>query len=384
MKSAKWLDQLRLRASYGIQGNTIQSISPDLILAHQGVISSYSQYGNSISSLPNPELTWESTQTWNAGLDLQLFKWITLTAEYYSRASDAIVYQEVAREYGRSTIALNGGRVNNTGFEVTLNVTPIQTDKFSWTIGFNTSQNWNTAINMDSGLDQVYDFLNGASGKILKQGYPLSAFWSYSFKGLNQVTGYPEFNLDSEATTDPTDFLVYSGQMEPTFTGGLNTRFRWRNFSFSADFSALLGASKRLPNPFSTGERMPSPYVNLDKELLGRWKQPGDDTNIPAFYHGVTSAYVTLPNGSSQSIYDMWGTSDVRVVDASFLRCTQMSLSWNASRRICERLKLSDLMVSLTANNIFVICDKRFNGFDPELGNSVMPRIYSLGLNFGF
>ena len=384
MKSANWLDQLRLRASYGIQGNTIQSISPDLILAHQGVISSYSQYGNSISSLPNPELTWESTQTWNAGLDLQLFKWITLTAEYYSRASDAIVYQEVAREYGRSTIALNGGRVNNTGFEVTLNVTPIQTDKFSWTIGFNTSQNWNTAINMDSGLDQVYDFLNGASGKILKQGYPLSAFWSYSFKGLNQVTGYPEFNLDSEATTDPTDFLVYSGQMEPTFTGGLNTRFRWRNFSFSADFSALLGASKRLPNPFSTGERMPSPYVNLDKELLGRWKQPGDDTNIPAFYHGVTSAYVTLPNGSSQSIYDMWGTSDVRVVDASFLRCTQMSLSWNASRRICERLKLSDLMVSLTANNIFVICDKRFNGFDPELGNSVMPRIYSLGLNFGF
>jgi hypothetical protein len=201
---------------------------------------------------------------------------------------------------------------------------------------------------------------------------------------LNQETGYPEFNLDSEATTDPTDFLVYSGQKEPTFTGGLNTRIRWRDFSFSADFSALLGASKRLNNPFSTGERMPSPYTNLDKELLNRWKQPGDNTNIPAFYHGVTSSYITLPNGSSQSIYDMWGSSDVRVVDASFLRCTQMSLSWNASRRICSKLKISDMMVSLTANNIFVICDKRFNGFDPELGNSVMPRIFSLGLNFGF
>lgn len=129
---------------------------------------------------------------------------------------------------------------------------------------------------------------------------------------------------------------------------------------------------------------MPSPYSNLDKELLNRWKSPGDATDIPAFYHGVTSAYVTLPNGSSQSMYDMWGNSDVRVVDASFLRCTQMSLSWNAGRGVCDKLKITDLMVSLTVNNVFVICDERFNGFDPELGNSVMPRIFSVGLNFGF
>ena len=191
-----------------LQGNTIHSISPDLILAHQGVVGHYNQYGNSISSLPNPELTWESTQTWNAGFDLQLLKWITMTAEYYRRASDAIVYQEVAKEYGLPTLAMNGGRVKNEGFEITLNITPVQSDDFSWTLGFNTSQNWNTASNVDSGLSQVYDFLHGASGKILKQGYPLTGFWSYSFKGLNQTTGYPEFNLDSGATTDPTEFLV--------------------------------------------------------------------------------------------------------------------------------------------------------------------------------
>lgn len=383
-KNAKWLDQLRFRVSYGLQGNTIHSISPDLILAHQGVVGHYNQYGNSISSLPNPELTWESTQTWNAGFDLQLLKWITMTAEYYRRASDAIVYQEVAKEYGLPTLAMNGGRVKNEGFEITLNITPVQSDDFSWTLGFNTSQNWNTASNVDSGLSQVYDFLHGASGKILKQGYPLTGFWSYSFKGLNQTTGYPEFNLDSGATTDPTEFLVYSGQTEPTFTGGFNTRFRWRSLSFSADFSALLGAKKRLINPFSSGERLPSPYVNLDRELLSRWKQPGDQTTVPAFYHGGTSAYMTLPNGSEESIYDMWGNSDIRVVDASFLRCTQMSLSWNADRNVCQKLKITDLMVSLTVNNIFVICDKRFNGFDPELGNSVMPRVFTLGLNIGF
>ena len=61
-----------------------------------------------------------------------------------------------------------------------------------------------------------------------------------------------------------------------------------------------------------------------------------------------------------------------------------MSLSWNADRNVCQKLKITDLMVSLTVNNIFVICDKRFNGFDPELGNSVMPRVFTLGLNIGF
>ena len=384
LKNANWLDQLRIRASYGIQGNALQSVSPDLILAYQGVVGHYNQYGNSIRSLPNPELSWESTKSWNIGFDLQLLKWITLTAEYYTRASDAIVYQEVAKEYGFSTLALNGGRVKNKGFEFTLNITPVQTKDWSWTVGLNSSRNWNTANDVDSGLKQVYDFIHGASGRILKQGYPLSGFWSYSFKGLNDETGYPEFNLDCGETDDPTDFLVYSGQREASFTGGLTTRLRWKQFTYSADFSALLGAKKRLPNPFSSLERLPSPYSNMDRELLDRWTKPGDNTTIPAFYHGGTSSYIYLPNGDSGSMYDMWGNSDLRVVDASFLRCTQMSLSWNAGKGVCSALHISDLMMSLTVNNIFVICDSRFNGFDPELGNSVMPKIVSFGINVGF
>lgn len=384
MKNAKWLNQLRIRGSYGIQGNTIQSISPDLILAHQGVIGHFNQYGNSIRSLPNPELTWESTISWNAGFDLQMFNWFTLTAEYYSRVSDAIVFQEVAKEYGIPDIALNGGRIKNHGVEMTMNITPIQTKDFSWTLGFNTSQNWNTAQNVESGLNQVGDFIYGASGRILKIGYPVSGFWSYSFAGLNQETGYPEFNIPSDPTDDPSDFLVYSGQRDPSFTGGFNTRFRWKNLSFSADFSAVLGAYKRLPNPFTSQECLPTPYVNMDRELLDRWKQPGDVTDIPAFYHGGVSSYITLPNGETSSMYTMWGNSDNRVVNSSFFRCTQMSLSWNAGKKVCDKLHLTDFMLSATVNNIFVICDKRFNGFDPELGNSVMPRVFTFGMNIGF
>ena len=383
---ATWLDQLRLRASYGIQGNTIQSISPDMIVAHQGVVSQYNQYGVSIRSLPNPELTWESTMSWNVGLDLQLLKWITGTVEYYYRVSDAIVYQSVAREYGMSSLALNGGRVSNYGIEAAVNITPIQKKDVTWTVGFNASNNWNSAVNIDSSLDQVSDYLYGASGRILKVGYPISGFWSYAFKGLNPENGYPEFYNMDKSTTDPTEFLVYTGQTDPTFTGGFNTRIRWREFTFGADFTALLGASKRLVNPFTSDDRLPQPYVNMSRELLNRWKNPGDEatTNIPAFYSGGSSSYITLPNGSQESMYTMWGYSDVRVVNASFLRCTQMSLQWQAPQTVTKALRISDLMCSFTVSNIFVICSKAFQGFDPELGDSVMPRIFSFGLNLGF
>ena len=380
----RWIDQLRLRMSYGVQGNTIQSISPDLIVAHQGVVFPFQQYGVSIRSLPNPELTWESTKSWNFGLDMQIFRWVTMTLEYYRRASDAVVYQPIAREYGVSTMALNGGRISNNGVEFTMNITPIQTPKVGWTVGFNTSKNWNEAQNVDSGLNQVDDFILGSNNRVLKQGYPLSGFWSYSFKRLNPETGYPEFNLLERSTQDPTDFLVYSGQRDATFTGGFNTRLRVYGFTFGADFSALLGQKTRLPNPFTTQERLPSPYTNMDRELLNQWRKPGDQTTIPAFYSGKTSSMILLPNGLSESMYSMWGNSDLRVVNGSFLRCTQMSLSWTAGEKVCSTLGISDLTLTATVNNVFVICNKRFNGFDPELGNSVMPRVFSFGINLGF
>lgn len=383
---AKWLNQLRIRGSYGIQGNAIQSVSPDMILARGGVVPKYNQYGVSIRSLPNPLLSWESTNSWNVGLDLQIFKWFTITAEGYSRASDAIIYQNIGREYGMTTMALNGGRVTNRGVEATFNVTPIQKKNIVWTIGMNVSNNWNSTQMADSSVDQVSDFLYGASGKVLKVGYPVSGFWSYSFKGLDPETGYPTFNLMDKTTNDPSEFLVYSGQRDPSFTGGFNTSLKLWDFTVRADFVALLGGKKRLPNPFTTEDRLPQPYVNMSRTLLDRWKKPGDEknTDIPAFYSGGANSYITLPNGHQENIYTMWAMSDARVVNASFFRCTQMSVAWNAPAKVTKAMHITDLMVSATMSNVFVIGSKAFDGFDPELGDSIQPKMFSFGLSIGF
>ena len=393
-----WLNQLNLRATYGVQGNVVTSISPDLITQYQGILPGYNEYYLTISSLPNPLLKWERTKTWNLGLDLQLFNGISMSLEYYGRRSNAIINQDIAQEYGMNTMKLNGGRIHNHGLEYSVNITPYQRKDFVWTIGINASKNWNRTQNNDirTQADKITksNFLTGSSDRFLKKGYPLSAFWSYSFAGLDPETGYPTFNLidfeEADPDIDPTTFLVYSGQKDPYFTGGVNTRARYKSFSLGVNFSVLLGAKKRLPNPyqnFSHG-KLPDPFYNLSKDLLKRWQKPGDEkhTIYPALYTSVEDLYtIQLPDGTmSNSIYDMWGQSDAMVVNASFLRCTQISLSWNMPKQICSKFGATNCSISANVNNPFVIGSSRFNGFDPELGDSVMPKIFSFGLSVGF
>ena len=398
IKYVPWLDQLNIRATYGIQGNVVNSISPDLIVSYgPGMLSSYNEYYLLISSLPNKQLKWERTKSANLGADISLFG-ITMNLEYYWRLSNAIIKQNVAQEYGVSAMPLNGGLISNEGIEFSMNYTPIRTKDFTWTVGMNAGKNWNKSQSDDrtAKADELnhIDFLSGSSDRPLKKGYPLSAFWSYQFTGLDGKNGYPTFayatydDVTVDGSIDPTTFLVYSGQSEPDFSGGFNTRLRWKGFNFGIDFAANLGAQKRLPNPYSTFSqcKMPDILSNLSKELNDRWKQPGDElhTNIPALYTSVQPLdKLNLPNGLAANIYDMWAQSDVRVADASFLRCTQMSLSYSLPQKICKRMKLTHVQFSANINNLFVIASKEWKGYDPELGYSIQPRMYSFGLSLG-
>ena len=393
-----WMNQMNLRGTYGIQGNVVQSISPDLIASYQGILQGYDEYYLRISSLPNPQLKWERTKTWNFGLDMA-FLGITMNLEYYGRRSNAIIRQDIPYEYGMKSMPLNGGMISNEGIEATLNFTPYQTKDLAWTIGLNASKNWNKSKTDDrtAKADELThsDFLAGNSQRPLKEGYPLSAFWSYSFAGLDKE-GYPLFNYiehdgqpEGNPNVDPTTFLVYSGQSEPYFTGGFNTRLRYKNFNIGVDFALQIGAKKRLPNPygsFSNG-KMPSPFANLSNELNDRWKKPGDEahTDIPALYTSVDDKYnLYLPNGLLVDRYTMWSMSDNRVANASFLRCNQISASYHLPKAWLTKYRIADVALNANINNLFVIASGDWKGYDPELGNSIMPKMYSLGLTVSF
>ena len=165
--NVKWLDQLNLRATYGIQGNVVNSISPELIASYGGLLPGYNEYYTSIASLPNPYLKWERTKTWNLGLDMQIFRAVTMSLEYYGRRSNAIIEQDVPEEYGMGTLKLNGGIIVNHGLEWTMNITPIKTKDLVVSVGFNASKNWNKTETDDrtARVDQLThrDFVAGTA-----------------------------------------------------------------------------------------------------------------------------------------------------------------------------------------------------------------------------
>ena len=398
------VNQLNFRASFGIQGNTVNSIGPELILDREGIKQGYGEYFSTISRIPNPNLSWERTKTWNFGIDIQL-AWITMNLEYYRKMSNNIVNQGIAPENGIAGMDINGGRIRNSGVEYSLNITPIRTKDWGWTIGLNSSKNWNKALTQSIDEITLQNYLDGASDRVLQRGKPLSAFWSFDFRGLNPNTGMPEFNrifvedeqgvfLIDEATGNyellPVawqDILVYSGKTEPDFTGGLTTRLRWKGLTLGANFSVLLGGKQRLPGLFpDENGNIPLSSANLNKNLLKRWKKPGDEkfTSIPAVYNGRIINNISLQDGKSYSPYMMWHNSNARVVSSSFFRCQQISLTWNMNESLCNKMGIKNLSLNAIMNNVFVLASKRFDGFDPELGDSVQPKTYSVGITVGF
>ena len=390
---SRFIHNLNFKATYGIQGNALVKLSPELILKQGGVATTYNQYQATILRIPNPELSWERTRTWNFGLELGLFNAVNVNIDYYRRRSNAVVTQDLSYEFGVKSMEVNGGIIYNKGLEVVVNFTPVNRKNFGVSVSINSSKNWNTTGKPIENVT-INNYLSGTSNMVLKKGYPLGAMWSFSYAGLNPEDGRPMFNLmdvpeeERDSKIDPTTFLVYSGQKDPYFTGGLNLGIRYKSLNLNSSFALLLGGKKRLPSPyanFTGGTKLPNPETNVNKDVAKRWKKPGDEkvTDIPALIKGLNYSF-TRPDGQPQDYIAAWEQSDYMVVNASFLRCRQISLAWNVERRLCQKIGVNSISLNATVNNIFVIASKRFNGFDPEVDNSVMPRTFSAGINIGF
>ncbi len=384
------ISDLNFKVTYGIQGNANLNKSPDVILQLSSIKKPYASYGSRISSIPNPNLSWERTQTWNFGLDFQLFNRFNIVADYYTRRSNAVIQQDIAYENGRKQMDINGGILYNNGIEVTVSFNPVNTKNFGINLSVNSSKNWNKGG--ETPFEPTYnDFLNGSSTSILKEGYPISAIWSWDFTGLNPENGSPEFanlEVDNEvAKLDPTTVLTYSGSTEPDFTGGINFGIRYKSFTLNTSFSLLLGGVKRLASPyknFSNGVNIPETTENISRDVLKRWKKPGDEayTNIPGLQ--TSSSLLKTPFTSSITVMQVYANSDILIVKNSFLRCRDLGISWRMPSDITKKIGLSSFTASASVSNLFVIASKRFNGFDPELEDSVMPKNYSLSISVGF
>lgn len=396
MKDQHLISELNFRATYGWQGNVAENFGPELIaqIPYTPIEYYSGEFSLQIKSLPYADLRWEKTKTINLGVDLGIIKnRFMLSFEYYRKKSeDVIIYKEVAAEYGVATMPINGGNMLNQGLELQLSGTALRTKNWLWTLTLNTSRNINR---VETAFPTATWWQGAVSGTLNKIGYPVSSFWAFQYKGPNPQTGVPEFVMPTaaenpKAITDVTEYMKYMGKFEPDFYGGLSTLVRYKTFSLSTAFNVNIGGKKFLYNMFP-GNFLPSAYDNLPKEFVNRWRKPGDEKftsipTIPSMKENGNQNVLYFPSGYVAYPWNMYNNSDARVVNASFLRCNNISLSYNLQEKLLAHLFMKNLALSLSVSNPFIIVSKEFKGMDPEVatGNQPIAKTWSLGLNASF
>ena len=318
---------------------------------------------------------------------------------YYKKGTDQIVSKQISPTTGANKVSINDGTIINKGWELALNSTIINNKNFQWSVAANTSKNSNTITNAGTPLAlTVDDYLDG---RLVMNDRPVNSFYSYKFKGLD-ANGLPTFNNFNEKDEEG-NMLVnsqseaferifeYSGKREADLTGGFSNSLTYKGVSLNATFAFSIGNKVRLNDLYkSAGQSLPFPQQNMSSEFVNRWKTYGDEkiTNIPALSDDplllTNREYVVANN-----MWEMYNKSNIRVVDGSFLRCTNMTLGYSIKSVVCEKIGLKALDISATVTNLFIIKDSALKGRDPEqmaFGSGVIPpqRQYSMRLSLEF
>jgi len=400
-KNSLWLNQLALRASYGIQGNVSADQSPNLIIQLGSTDPTSSYFISKLSKLPNPYLIWEKTSSYNFAIDFSLFDGrISGNVDLYKKiGKDMIISKEVSITTGSRTMQLNAGNIENKGFDMSLNISPIRTKDLSWNISINGGKNINKVTK--SGITTNFDYIDYLNGNAIIPGQSINSFYSYKFDGLDE-NGYPKFK-DIEETDGISKEEMYakvfeaSGQRVPDIMGGFSSSLRYKNWTLNCLFSYSLGSKIRLNNLYkSTGQRLPQPQQNMDNIFVNRWRQPGDEnkTNIPVLSNEMLKLGSTF-NGRKIDIaknkWEMYNKSDLRVASGDFLRLRNISLRHALGTNICKKFHISSANIKLEASNLLTIKDKKLRGQDPEqvsftfsTGTIPLTPTYTLGLDITF
>jgi len=302
VQNIDFIDELKLRTSYGVTGNAeIENFAwlPSVSFG----IDYDGNPGGTFTNIGNRNLTWEQNTSFNVGLDFRLLDRFDGTVEYFWRESDNLLLNlPVSRTTGFTSATKNFGAMVNKGLELTLNADIIRGSDFNWSAGGNVSFINNKITRL------AEPFVEGSGNRFRREeGREFNEYWVYDYAGVNPDNGLPLWYTDEtrEATTSVIGeasrfYIGKSGT--PDFFGGFNTNVSYKNFSLSANFSFtwnnwLYDATAWITQ--GDGAFTPRSQTSL---ALNRWKQPGDVTDVPKFRWGGISNSNT--QGQSRHIYD--------------------------------------------------------------------------------
>ena len=404
MKRMDFVNNLAVRASYGLQGNIHDDATPYLIVQMGNTNAVSGLRPGSIYRLPNPDLRWEKTSSYNIGIDASLFdRRVNFTVDYYyKRTKDLITDMKVSASTGSTYMYMNAGKAINKGIEGVVSVDVLRGSLLDWNVSANFSHNTNEVqYAYDANLTGKEKYQQMMVGNVATIGQLLGTIYSFRFAGLSEENGYPLFYTTDGRKVHEGDYevmeLVPSGSIYPDLSGGFDTRLTYKkNLSLAVGFSYQFGGVKRLPSIYNKASRAFDPSANLPADLVNRWKKPGDEklTNIPALYdrtiannfpHELKGLYEN-DGYVDVSMVEMYDLSDVRIGKTDFLKLRNVTLSYRVPRDLLRKCFVKELTLRLQGSNLKTWARKEWNGLDPEAAYANMPTMpsYSLGVNVSF
>lgn len=358
MSNQHVLDQLKLRASFGVTGN--QDIAA---YSTFGMLSGASYgWGTSTSStgywgyqFATPGITWEKTYQYDLGLDMSIGGF-NITVDWFKKQTKDLLFQKQVPKYnGGGTYWVNQGKLNNTGVELSLTTFPVK-GAVTWETSLNASYVKNEVADLagdDFVLTANYSDLGGPL-QIMKPGYPMGSFYVYQWKGFDDKGANLYQKADGSLTTNPTsDDLVVKGQASPKWTVGWNNTVTWKNWTLNVFFNAATGYDRLNISRFMAASMTGvSRFITLRDAYFKGWDHVANKAD---------ALYPSLTNTDNKS----YANSDFWLEDASFIKLKNISLSYRIPRRV---LKFASVQLSVSAQDLFTIT--RYKGMDPEVYTS--------------
>lgn len=370
MAPLKRVADVKFRASYGVTGN--QGIPSNFAYLGTFVKANFAgEPGLAPGNFENPNLKWESTREVDIGFDFSFLNGrVALIADWYRKTTDdLLITRPVTSTSGYTSVWDNVGSIQNQGIEFHLTATPVQAatrGAFEWTTDFNISQNDNVVKKLYNGEP----FNSGIrSVNRVEEGVPLGAFHLIPFVGVDPATGDAQFRdrngniVDRLGVTAEDRRIV--GSPHPDYWGGMRNNLSFRGFDLNTFVEFSQGAEiANLVRVFADD----GGYYedNKYKEVLKRWRQPGDITNMPrASWDGVSGARVI---------------SSRFIEDASYVRLQEVTLGYALPGFIAARGGFSNARLYVSGRNLKVWTDVL--GYDPDVNSNGSGVNVSLGTEF--
>ena len=408
LEDAAWLENLKLRYSYGTAGNNNipSNVASLLFQANQ---TQWISMGNTWwgpttvggkSIMPNPDLTWETTVSHNIGLDYAFFKSrINGAFEVYHNTTNDLLIQFPVAGSGYDYQYRNLGSVQNRGFEASVNFVVLEKKNVGLTIGGNISLNENMVTSL-GGLDKIEASSNWASTEIgpdyiVTVGRPLGDMYGYESDGRYSVDEFTHNGTSwvaNEGVVDASDVLgkeffrpgamklkdqngdgkitvddkVIIGNAQPLGVGGFNLSGYLYGFDFSANFNYVFGNNIYNANKieFNHSRKYSNRNFLTTANVENRWTNidwtTGEEITDPEELKRVNAGTTMWNPGVNKAIFSDWA-----VEDGSFLRLQSATIGYTIPEKVTSKIKMQKLRVYATGTNLF--CLTKYSGYDPEV-----------------